>query len=195
MKYKVITISREFGSGGHFIGEQIAKELGYKFYDHEIVERISMDNQMGEDTVERIGEELKIKKKSILSLFDAKYESEITDEIFIQQRAIINELAKKGNCVIVGRCADYILRENKQSLHVFVYADPSFKIQRIAEIGEIDEKEAENKMIIKELMRKNYYEHYTDQKWADVKNFDICLKSNRLGLDGCIKAIVDFVKE
>ncbi|MBO5460315.1 MAG: cytidylate kinase-like family protein [Ruminococcus sp.] len=193
---KVITISREFGSGGRTIGKAVAQRLGFKYYDKEIIEKISEQTGLSKDYIKENGEYSAGKNMFGYAFVGRVINGmSVEDYLWCEQRKLIEEIAEEGNCVIVGRCADYILKDRKDCLHVFVHADMDFKVKRIVNnYGETDEK-PEKRLMDKDKKRAVNYKYYTDGKWGASKNYDISLKSSELGIDTCVDVIVQLAKE
>lgn len=189
---KIITISREFGSGGRTIGKHLAEELGIPCYDSEIIEKVAVESGFAEEYIKDKGEYTH--PSLLMSLFTNRsiYTGPTNeDKIWIIQCKIIKELAEKGPCVIVGRCADYILRERDDVMKVFVFADFDFRAKRIVDIyGEMEEAPAK-RLREKDKRRAAYYHHYTDMNWGESHNYDICLNSSFIGIDECVKILKD----
>ncbi|MCR5145475.1 MAG: cytidylate kinase-like family protein [Lachnospiraceae bacterium] len=195
--YPIITISREFGSGGHSIGEKVAAELNIPFYDGEIVSKVAEECGYAKEIVEDQGEYSSGSNKWLdISAASAIYFQSPQDTIFISQKKVILDCAKKGPCVIVGRCADYILRdENIKSLNVFIHADYAHRKERVlAKYGDIEDVNIEKRLAKKDKQRKTYYKYYTDCNWGDYKNYDISLDNGNIGEDECVKLICDVYK-
>lgn len=187
---KIITISREFGSGGRFIGETLAKELGFTFYDKEIIAQTAEKTGLSEKYISERGEYAP--KNNIFSYSFIGRDSSgssVDDYIYQAQRNIISDIAEKGNCVIVGRCADYILRDREDVLNVFIHGNESEKCSRIMKLYEKSEKDA--LALIKDTDKKRSinYAYYTEQTWGAAKNYALCLNSSILGYDKTIKII------
>ena len=190
MTKKVVTISREFGSGGRFIGETLAKELGFAFYDKVIIEQTAQKTGLSEKYIEERGEYAP--NNSIFSysfIGRTAQGNSVDDYIYQAQCDIIREIAEKGNCVIVGRCADYILRKRDDVLNVFIHGNNPEKSKRIMELYDKNEKEALALMKETDKKRSINYAYYTDKKWGDTKNYALCLNSSILGYDKCVKII------
>lgn len=187
MKNRVITISREFGSGGRTIGKNVAKELGIPCYDSELIEKIAVESGFDEKYVSEIGENSKGRFLSVF--FNRAYGPNNEDYVWETQCKIIKELAQKGPCVIVGRCADYILRDTADCLKVFIHADKSYRAERVVKIyGETDVS-IEQRLKEKDKRRAAYHRFYTNMKWGDSKNYDVCLNSGSIGIDKCVEII------
>ncbi len=194
----IITISREFGSGGRSIGKRVAELLGYKFYDSELVNKVAERSGFAPSFIEESGEYASAKSSLLFALATAnQYSAEglsMHDKLYIEQCKIIEELAAEGNCVIVGRCADYILREHKNCLHVFIHADMDSRAKRIVERYGQRDKTPEKRLTEKDQKRKVYYKNYTGQNWGQAQNYDLCLDSGALGEELCAQIILAAVK-
>ena len=190
----IITISREFGSGGHTIGKLVAEKLGYHFYGRELVEKVSKLSGFSPEFIEESGEYASARSSLLFSLATAgQYESggmSMHDQLYSIQAKVIEDIAAEGNCVIVGRCSDFILREYRDCLHVFVYADMESRAKRIVErYGETD-KSPKKRLEEKDQKRKVYYKNYTGRSWGEPHNYDLCLDSSKLGIEACADLIV-----
>ncbi len=194
----IITISREFGSGGRSIGKRVAELLGYKFYDSELVNKVAERSGFAPSFIEESGEYASAKSSLLFALATAnQYSAEglsMHDKLYIEQCKIIEEIAAEGNCVIVGRCADYILRENRNCLHVFIHADMESRAKRIVERYGQRDKSPEKRLTEKDQKRKVYYKNYTGQNWGQAQNYDLCLDSGALGEELCAQIILAAVK-
>lgn len=192
MKNKIITISREFGSGGHFIGESIAKELGIAFYDKEIIAKISDNLGFSQDFISR-NSELSPGKSLLSYAFTGRNISgkSIGDMVYDEQRNIILSLADKEPCVIIGRNADYILKDKENVINVFIHADIKEKTERISRIYHVDEQEALRMIKETDKRRRTNYNFYTDREWGMARNYTLSLNSSQLGYDMCKKIIMD----
>lgn len=196
MSNQVITISREFGSGGRTIAREVAERLGYNFYDKALVERIAAESGYSKDFVERRGEDATSTSSFLFNLSrsgSGGYDgiSGTSDKLYVIQHNIIKKLPEEGPCVIVGRCSDYILKDYEDSLHVFIYADMKFKADRIVKLyGEMDEA-PEKRLYEKDKKRKVYYKNFTGRIWGMSENYDVCLNSGKLGIDSCVDIIVE----
>lgn len=190
MKNRIITISREFGSGGRTIGKKVAEKLGIPCYDNELIQKIALESGFNESYVKDAGEYAP--GGFLASAFSHQaFGPNNADYLWEIQYRIITELAEKGPCVIVGRCADYILRDKADCLRVFVHADLNFRAERIVkEYGERDIS-PEQRLKDKDKRRAAYHRFYTDMKWGHAQNYDITLNSGTLGIDKC----VDILKE
>ena len=190
MSYKVITISREFGSGGRFIGEETAKKLGIAFYDREIIAKVADDLGLSEKYVADRGEYAPSKNIFSYAFIGRDINgNSIADQIYSYQQKIIKELAAKEPCVIVGRSADYILSGRDDVLNVFIQGNKADKIVRIKEIYSKSDDEAARMIKDTDKKRSVDYRYCTDQEWGSRKNYDIVLNSSTLGYDNCIDVI------
>ncbi len=187
MKNRIITVSREFGSGGRTIGKQVAKELGIPCYDNELIQKIASESGFDEHYVKDAGE---YDSGGFLSIFSSRaFGDTNADLIWKAQCKIILQLAEKEPCVIVGRCADYILRDKADCLRVFIHADKDFRMNRIIKVyGETDIP-TEQRLKEKDKRRAAYHRFYTNMKWGQSKNYDITLNSGTPGIDKCAEII------
>ena len=199
MEKKIITISREFGSGGRTIGRLVAEKLGIPFYDKELVKQISVESGFAPNFVEENGEHAPGR-----SFFAYAFAPQgvpgimnglsTNDFLWNIQCSVILQLADEGPCVIVGRNADYILKDRADVLHVFIHADDEFRKDRIVKLYGQSEKSPSARVAEKDKRRKVNYQHYTGRNWGDAQNFDLCLDSSKLGVEACADIIVDIVK-
>ena len=197
MKKKIVTISRQYGSGGRYIGENLAKAMGVPCYDEKLIDMVAKESGFAQSFVAEKGERmtgsLLFNIASSLSFANNVFSNNngvtLQDEIYFTQNRIIKELADKGPCVIVGRCADYILREREDCLNVFIFADNESKIERAEKYFNITREEAPAVLKKKDKARANHYKYYTDQEWGMASNYDLCLNSGLIGIEGCVKAI------
>ena len=195
MEKKIITISREFGSGGRSIGRKVAEKLGIPFYDKELVDQIAMESGFAPQFVEEHGEHSP--GKSFFSYAFAHHGVpgvmnglSTADFLWNIQCNVILQLADKGPCVIVGRNADYILKDRKDCLHTFIHADMDFRADRIVRLYGESEKSPEVRLQEKDKRRRVNYQHYTGRTWGTAQNYDICLNSSAIGIDECGDIIV-----
>ena len=189
MLNRVITVSREFGSGGRTIGKMVAEKLGIPCYDAELIQKIAEESGYAADYIREEGEGASGGWLSAL-FTDRSMGLTNQDKIWNIQSRVIEELAEKGPCVIVGRCADYILREKANCLNVFIHASMEKRAERIVqEYGEREES-PEQRLRDKDKRRAAYHGFYTDMKWGHSQNYHICLDSGTLGIDKCVALIV-----
>ncbi len=192
MKYNVITITREFGSGGRTIGRALAQELGYDFYDFNLVWKIAQESGFAFDFVESHSED------AISHFFPFafnNYASGASDQLYVAQRNVIRQLAEKGNCIIVGRCSDYVLRDREDTLHVYIHADKESRMRRVVNVYGENDVAIDKRIETKDKQRIAYYQFYTDRKWGRAKNYHVCLDSGRLGEDMCVQILSRMVQE
>ena len=191
MKKRIITISREFGSGGRFIGEEIAKKLGIAYYDKNIIDRIAEQSGFSPEYIQEKAE-LSPGKGLFAYAFTGRTMTgkAVEDIIYEEQRNIILEAAKKESCVIIGRNADYILKDREDVLNVFVHGELPEKTQRICQLYNVSEKEAVKMMADVDKRRMANYNFYTEQKWGKAANYTLTLNSSELGYEMCEKIII-----
>ncbi len=199
METKIITISREFGSGGRTIGRMVAEKLGIPFYDKELVEEIAVESGFAPQFVEEHGEHSPGK-----SFFSYAFAHQgvpgvmnglsTADFLWNIQCNVILQLAEKGPCVIVGRNADYILKDRKDCLHAFIHADMAYRADRIVRLYGESEKSPETRLQEKDKRRRVNYQHYTGRSWGTAQNYDICLNSSKIGIEECADMIVALAK-
>ena len=194
MTKRIITISREFGSGGRFIGEEVAKKLGIAYYDKNIINEIAEKSGLSPEYVQESAE-LSPKKGLFAYAFAGRdiTGKSIEDIVYEAQRKVILELADKESCVIIGRNADYILKDRDDVLNVFIHGDTPEKIQRITRLYNVEEQKAVKMMVDIDKRRMANYNFYTNQKWGKADNYTLCLNSSQLGYDRCEKIIMECI--
>lgn len=195
-KNVMITIGRQFGSGGREVGSRLAKSLNLPLYDKQLVEMAAKKLDISEETAEAVDETTLSKFLASYTFSPATvvpyignvdYLEPINDKLFYMQSAIIRELAKKGPAVFVGRCADHALKDHAESLNVFICADKEDRIKRIAKLYDLTDKKAADKIKKIDRERRYYYETYTGKDWGDITSHDIILNVSRLGMDRVVK--------
>ena len=194
---KVITISRDYGSGGHTIGKRVAEELGLEIYDKDIVRETVRASGFDMELVVQEEEEISKGNSFLRSILaNSAHYPDTQGVIHDVQKAVILQFARKGPCVILGRCADVILREaGVDAFNVFIYSDDIHRAARVTELtGITNPTELQKAIAKKDSSRRNYYTHYTGQKWGDSHNYHLSLDSGKLGVDLCVKLIVDAIK-
>lgn len=202
-KNTVITIGRQYGSGGREIGKKIAELLGISYYDDELISLAAKNSGINSETLSDVDEKA---TNSLLytlamggSLFGGNaaiaYEMPINDKLYLAQSEVIKELAQKEPCVIIGRCADYVLKDYPSSINIFIYADLDKRAVRVAARRNITEAKAKDIIIKTDKQRANYYNYYTSLKWGRVENYDLCIDSGRLSIDKAAEAIVAYVEK
>lgn len=203
MKNIVVAISRQFGSGGRLVGKMLAEELGVNYYDKVLLTLSSEKSGLSAEFIERLEEQasssflfnLSAAAQSTPNLF-YMYDVPANDKAFFAQTAVIKDLAEKESCVIVGRCADYILRNNKNCLKIFIHASKQMRLKRLISEYGMDMDEAQEKLAKMDKGRANYYRHYTREDWGKVDYFDLSINTDTVGVDGAvrlIKAAVDIM--
>ena len=195
MAKRIITISREFGSGGRFIGKEVAKQLGIKYYDKDIIAQIAEQSGFSPEYITEKAE-LSPKKGLFAYAFSGRDVTgkSIEDMVYEAQRKVILEIAEMESCVIIGRNADFILKDRDNVLNVFIHGDMPEKVARICKLYNVTEEEAEKMMADIDKRRMTNYRFYTDQKWGMAKNYTLSLNSSELGYDLCEKIIMDCKK-
>ena len=199
----IITIGRQYGSGGHEIGEKLAEKLGVKFYDNALIDRVSKDSGLCKEII--IEHDEKPTSSFLYNLVTDPYSisfnrGSVTDmpygqKIFLAQFETVKNIANEGPCVIVGRCADYILKDNENLLSIFIYADKDFRLKRIAlENPGLSENNLNGLIDKKDRSRASYYNYYSDNKWGRASTYDLSINSSKTGIEGAVKLIEDYVQ-
>ena len=192
---KVITISREFGSGGRLIGRRLAEKLGVPYYDKELLDKIAEDSGFSKEMIE--GAEKRAKNSFLYSLASAMGTGEagpeslsLNERFFLAQFDSIRKLAQEeGSCVIVGRCADYILRDRDDLINIFITASVDNRISRAIEIDMLPKEKAAEIVLKKDKTRANYYKYHVGERWDNVLNYDLAIRSDLTGIEGTVKAL------
>lgn len=188
---RIITIGREFGSGGRTIAKMVGEKLGIKVYDNELLIKIAEESGLAQTYVAEKSENLTLSDligRSI-SGFGNYNQVLVEDHLWKIQSDVILSLAKKETCIIVGRCADYILKEKATCLKVFIYASLEERINRIVSVYGENDIAPEKRLKDKDKRRSSFYNYFTDMKWGDPHNYDICLNSGTLGFEKCVDII------
>lgn len=189
-KFKIIAISRQFGSGGRTIGKLLSEQLDIPLYDREIISHVAKESGFAESYIEEKGEYGSSDKASGMFINRSCYTSASNeDTIWNFQTKFITEHAEKEPCIIIGRCADYILRDRPDVLRLFIHADMEERIKRITEVYKINDSAPEKLLHQKDKRRAAYYQFYTDIKWGDTKNFHITLDSSAFGIEKCVEIL------
>ena len=195
MAKRIITISREFGSGGRFIGEEVAKKLGIAYYDKNIISQIAEKSGLAPEYIQESAELSPKKGLFAYALVGRDITGKsVEDMVYEAQRKVILELADKEPCVIIGRNADYILKDRDDILNIFIHGDMPEKIQRITRLYKVEEQEAVKMMTDTDKRRMTNYNFYTEQKWGKASNYTLCLNSSQLGYDRCEAIIIECAK-
>lgn len=195
METKIITISREFGSGGRSIGREVANRLGIPFYEKELVDQIALESGFAAKFVEEHGEHAPGKSRLSYAFAHQGVPGimnglSTADFLWSIQCNVILQIAEKGPCVIVGRNADYILKDRNDVLDVFIHADMDFRADRIVRLYGESQKSPMARLAEKDKRRQINYQHYTGRTWGAAQNYDLCLNSGRLGIDTCVETII-----
>lgn len=192
MTKRIITISREFGSGGRFIGEEVAKKLGISYYDKDIIGQIAEKSGFSPEYIQEKAE-LSPKKGLFAYAFTGRDRTgkSVEDMVYEAQRKVILEIAEKESCVIIGRNADFLLKDRTDVLNVFIHGDLPEKTERISRLYHVSEAEAQKMMEDIDKRRRSNYNFYTDQKWGMASNYTLCLNSSQLGYELCEKMIME----
>ena len=193
---KVITVSREFGSGGRELGVKLADALGIPFYDKELISMAADDINIAEEAFRRYDEHIVVEDpldRKFYHAFSDIYQVPMSDQIFVAQSNVIRRLASHGPCIIVGRCADMVLED---SINIFVYAKMKNRIRRMMELEPgSDEREMERRIREVDRKRKDYYQYYTGNTWGKAQNYHLCVDSGLVGVDGCLRAVTAYLGE
>lgn len=199
----IITIGREYGSGGHEIGMKLAEKLGIKCYDRELLEIASRESGLCKEIFEHHDE--KPTNSFLYSLVMDTYslgysggtsyvDMPINHKVFLAQFDTIKKLAQEGSCVIIGRCADYALEDNPNAVSVFIKASMEARTERIMRLHGLTESKASDLIYKNDKRRASYYNYYSNKKWGEAKSYDLCLDSSLIGIDGCIEMIKNFIE-
>lgn len=200
MKKKIITVSREFGSGGRTIGKTVAQRLNIPYYDKELVKQVALESGFDPKFIEEQGEFAPSRNRFAYAFLGHGVPGSMggmstSDFLWTIQYRVIRDLADKGPCVIVGRCADYILREHPNCLNVFVHADKAARIKRIVGLNYCEEKKAPDFVTKKDKQRANYYNFYSNNRWDDLLNYDLTIDTSRFSVDMAVDLIIDAAKK
>lgn len=197
----VITIARGYGSGGRTIGKMLAKELNVEYYDRELLRMASDDSGINEELFGKADE--KIKNSILFKAARKVYKGELlppdsddfvsNQNLFNYQAKVMKELAQTQNCVIVGRCADFVLKDNKNVLKIFVHAPLNSCIETVMELNSLSRKEAEKLILTTDKNRAEYYKYYTGREWDNAMNYDLCLNSSELGFEKCVELVKSYI--
>ena len=201
MANQIYTIGREFGSGGQYVGEELAKRLGIKLYDKELLQQAAKDSGFCEEIFENHDEKptnsflysLVMDTYSVNGYSTASFlDMPLNHKVFLAQFETIKKIAERESCVIVGRCADYALADHPDCINTFIKADMSSRIKMISKRANITENKAKDMILKQDKQRASYYNYYTSKKWGDSKSYYLCLDSSKLGIDGCVDMILKF---
>lgn len=200
---KIITLGRQYGSGGREIGQKIADHYGIPFYDNELITRAAKDSGFAEETFAKAEDKATNSLLYSLAMGINVYGNQdfgftglsLDDRIFLAQSDVIRKVADEGPCVIVGRCADYVLKERDNVVNIFVKASMSFRLERVVkEYGE-EEKKAADIILKNDKRRANYYSYHVGEKWTDLNNYDMVIRSDYAGIEQSVQCICGYLGE
>lgn len=202
---KIITIGRQYGSGGRAVGRIIAEKLGIPLYDKELVELAAKESNVSLEAVKEIDE--RASSSLLYSLVTGGwgsrglnaplfYEMPINDKFFIAQAKVIKDLATKGDCIIVGRCADYVLADTEHDVFsIFVYADMDYRVKFAVENLDVQQNKAKDTINKTDKQRKTYYDYYTDKSWGEMSSYDLCINVGKTGMERAAQLVCDCIKD
>ncbi len=190
-KHTIITISRQYGSGGRYVGKLVADKLGIKLYDKEFIAKVAEETGFSKEYIENNEQ-----KRENLDILNKGYYSGLSnaDELFIKESELIKEVASKESCIIIGRCADFILRDRDDVINIFIYSDMKDRVNRATKYYDLDKDKAEKEIKKIDKLRANHYKYYTDKDWKDNANYDICINSDTFGVEKSAELICDMVE-
>lgn len=198
----IITISRQYGSGGREIGEMLANKLGIPFYDREVITRAAKESGFSETIFENVEKKATSSLLYSIAMGMGAYGSHdigfthlsLDDQVYLAQSNVIRKMAQEGPCVIVGRCADYILRDYKDVIHVYIWADLAFRKERAVTRYNLQEEKAEENIIKIDKRRANYYNYHANDKWGRAENYHLSIRSDYVGIEKSVELIADYIK-
>ncbi len=198
---KIITIGRQYGSGGREIGEKIAKRYGIPFYDNELITRAAKESGFAEESFERAEDKATNSLLYSLAMGINVYGNQdfgfsglsLDDRIFLAQSDVIRKVAEEGPCVIVGRCADYVLKERDNVFNIFVRASLDYRLQRAIHNYQVNEKKAAEIIMKNDKRRGNYYNYHVGEKWLNLNNYDLVIRSDVSGIDNAVNCICTYL--
>lgn len=190
-QHTIITISRQYGSGGRYVGKLVADKLGIKLYDKEFIAKVAEETGFSKEYIENNEQ-----KRENLDILNKGYYSGLSnaDELFIKESELIKEVASKESCIIIGRCADFILRDRDDVINIFIYSDLKDRVNRATKYYGLDKDKAEKEIKKIDKLRANHYKYYTDKAWKDNANYDICINSDAFGVEKSAELICDMVE-
>jgi len=200
----IITIGRQFGSQGREIGERLAKHFGIPYYDKELLSRAAKESGFCEEMIQNHDERPtnSFLYNLVMDTYSFGYNASsfidmpISHKVFLAQFDTIKKIADEGPCVIVGRCADYALSEYKNCVNIFIYANEKAKIEHLCErFSDLNEQKARDMLVKKDKQRQSYYNYYSSKKWGRADSYDLCVDSSKLGVDGTVKLIAQYVED
>lgn len=199
---KVITISRQYGSGGREIGKKLAEKLGVPFYDNEIISRAAKESGFSEAAFETVEDKATNSLLYSIAMGMNVFANQemgfsglsLDDRIFLAQSNVIRKVAEEGPCVIVGRCADYILKDHDNVVNVFISADLDYRIQRSIRVDELTADHAAETVLKKDKSRGNYYHYHSGERWDNLFNYDLVLRSDLAGIDQTVECLKNYIE-
>lgn len=197
----IITIGRQFGSGGRSIGQKLAQALGVAFYDKELISLVAKESGIDPEVFDAIDEKatnsllysLSMGMYSFGSSFTVMGDLPVNDKLYLLQHRIIKDLAKKESCVIIGRCADYVLKDDPNCVSIFIHANMAFRKEQSIRRHGIEAARAEHIINKTDKSRANYYSFYSGQKWGAAENYDLCIDSSKISEEDIVKLITDYI--
>ena len=192
----IITIGREYGTGGREIGQKLALRLGIPFYDRELITRAAKKTGFDEKLFEQLDKRATNSFLYSLTMFGSVGLNgmSLTDQLYLAQSNVIREMAEESSCVIVGRCADYVLKDRPNTISVFLKAEMQSKVERAVKYYGVDPQKAEDRIRKADKQRASYYNYYATATWGDVNNYDLCVDTGKLGVEGTAELIARFVE-
>lgn len=198
---KIITISRQYGSGGREIGEKLAMKLGIPFYDKELITRAAKESGFSEEVFENVEKRATNSLLYSIAMGMNAYGNHdigftnlsLDDQVYLAQSNVIRKIALEGPSVIVGRCADYILREHTDVIHVFIWADIAFRRDRAVNLYKMPEEKAEENIFKIDKRRANYYNYHASEKWGRAENYHLSIRSDYVGIDNSVELLADYI--
>jgi cytidylate kinase len=199
----VITIGRQFGSGGHEIGERVAEYFGIQCYDKALLSRAAKESGFCEEMIQNHDERPtnSFLYNLVMDTYSFGYNTSsfvdmpISHKVFLAQFDTIKKIAGEGPCVVVGRCADYALADHPNCLHLFIFGDEESKLKRVMEKYDLKDYKAKDMIQKKDKQRQSYYNYYSSKKWGRADSYDLCINSSILGVDGTVKLIVQYIED
>lgn len=197
MSRLLITIGREYGSGGREIGEKLAERLSIPIYDKQLITEAVQASGICQEVFDQYDETAtnSLLYSLVMGTYNVNMPLPIPDQLFLEQFKVIQKLAKKGSCIFIGRCADYVLEENPHLISVFIQGDEEDKIKRIMKRNNISESEAKKRMKSIDKARKTYYERYTNKSWGKTNSYDVTLNSSTFGIDRSVEFLYRMATE
>ncbi|MDF2511711.1 MAG: hypothetical protein K0S04_1577 [Herbinix sp.] len=199
---KVITISRQYGSGGREIGAKLAQKLGIPFYDDELIARAAKESGFAEAAFDNVEKRATNSFLYSIAMGMNAYGNQdigfthlsLDDQLYLAQTNIIRKVAQEGPCVIVGRCADYILREQENTINIFIWAGMQARKERVIRLYNVAKNKAEDELIKADKRRANYYNYHANEKWGKAENYHLSLRSDYIGIDHAVESIIHYLK-